>query len=127
MILVGMALAFAFAKYGSPQVFIANTPQLNPNVAGNLRAVPASVLAFIQNPTDSNARNNIVQTAKIQQVSSVEHLDYTPIRTGVYAAERPETGETIVKVDKGVQLEVHEVYLSDGRVVKVYVPYSRFD
>lgn len=122
MIVVGIILAFTTTKYGAPQVFVANTPQLNPNLAGNLRAMPASIMAFIQNPTDSNMRNNIVQTAKIQQVSSVEDLHYTPIRTGVYAAERPETGETIVKVEKGVKLEVHEVHLSDGRVVKVYVP-----
>ncbi|MDA1316675.1 MAG: hypothetical protein O3B87_01470 [bacterium] len=122
MIVVGMAIAFIFASYGSPHVFVANTPQLNPNLAGNLRAIPASVMAFIQNPTDSDARNNIVQTAKIQQVKSVEGLNYTPIKTGVYAAEHPETGKTIVRIDKGTQLQVHSVTLSDGRVVKVYIP-----
>jgi hypothetical protein len=122
MILVGMILAFGAVKYGSPQVFLANTPYLNPSIMSNVRSLPARVVAYIQNPTDSTARNNIVQTAKIQQVSSVEDLNYTPIRTGVYAAQRPETGETIVKLDKGVRLEVHEVSLSDGRVVKVYLP-----
>lgn len=114
--------AYIIVAVGSPQVFLANSPKIRPDVIARMRIIPQTALAMAQHPFDADARRVAIEEAQIGSNVSKEDLPYQPIAPGVYAAEDPETKERYVKIEKGTRIEVRYVTLSDGRRVKVYVP-----
>ena len=120
-IFIGIFISFFLVKYFSPQIFIANTPQVNPNFVANILASPSTILAYIRSPFDPETRNNVIETAKMPKANPPPGLQYQPIANGVYAAEDPQTNLRYVKIDKGTKLEIRYITLDDGSTAKVYV------
>lgn len=107
----------------APAVFIADTPSPNPQVVADLGLIPARAMANMRNPLNREKARSEIETAKIgNSAPPVADLNYTPITTGVYAAESVSTGEQYVKLEKGTTAQVYVVRLSNGKIVKVYVP-----
>ncbi len=114
--------AFLLTVSVSPRVFIADSPQVNPNFFAELRKAPADLVAFVRNPFAPGKTDEGVMTAELQVTDAPTGASFTPIAKGVYAAEDPATGQSYVKIEGGTQLEVHNITLEDGRTVTVYVP-----
>ena len=117
---VAILLSFGVVKLLSPVVFIADSPQINPNWAADLFSLPSRSIAFIQDPT--NPDNNLKRVDIGHSAQPPEALEYKPVMKGVYAAEDPVTGKKYAKIEAGTKLRAEEVKLSDGRIVLVYVP-----
>ena len=121
--MLSILVSFGLVKVLSPVVFIANTPQVNPNLAADLLSLPARSIAFLQNPTEpTDSSSNLPKVEIGQSAKPKEGLEYKPLMNGVYAAEDPATGKKYAKIVAGTKLQKEEVKLSDGRVVTVYVP-----
>ena len=119
---ITIIVSFMLVQTLSPVVFLANTPQINPQLAQNLQLVPARTMAFLRNPLDSTQAQREVELEQVAKsvTPPSQELNYKPITTGVQAAEDPSTGKKYVKIVAGTELEVKYLTLSDGRVVKVY-------
>ncbi len=120
-----MFLSFITVVTFEPAVFVANTPSPNPQIMADLGLIPARYMANIRNPLDrSRARSEIETTIIGRSAPSGEELIYSPVSTGVFAAEHVNTGEKYVKLEKGIKVQVHVIRLSNGKIVKVYIPLS---
>jgi hypothetical protein len=119
-------VAYIVVIIGAPQVFIANSSKIRPDFIARMRAVPQNAYALARYPFNSEARQNAVETAHINDTgdnNTVKNdLQYQSVAPGVYAAEDPANQERFIKIEKGTQIEVRYITLSDGRKVKVYVP-----
>jgi hypothetical protein len=115
-----LLLSLVIVNYGAPRVFIAGTTQVNQEFAAQIIAMPRVIYAYIQHPTDSDARTDEIETIHMPGVKGKDDLDYKSIDNGVYAAEDPATKERFVKIEKGTKLEKYEVIIN-GRKVTVYV------
>ena len=106
-----------------PALFVADTPTPNPHIMADLGLIPARYMANIRNPFDHDKARSEIETIKIgRSAPPATELRYTPVTSGVYAAERATTGEQYVKLDKGTKVQVYIMRLSEGKIVKVYVP-----
>lgn len=121
-IFFSLIASLLFVTYISPQMFVGNTTAFNPGFIARIKVIPYTALAYIRHPLNTEERANIIETSGVQTVNSDTDLNYTPISTGVYAAQHPTTGETIVKIDAGTEVEVKTIKTTDGREIKVYVP-----
>lgn len=109
----------------SPQIFIADSSKIRPDFIARVRSIPQSTYALARYPFNKEARENAIETAQINNnpvTTESESLQYQPVAPGVFAAEDPASQERFIKVEKGTQIEIRYVTLSDGRRVKVYVP-----
>ncbi len=122
-IALGIFLSLITVLTFEPAVFVANTPTPNSQVIADLGLIPARYMANIRNPLDRDKARSEVETIKIgRNAPPVAELNYTPLESGVYAAESKTTGEQFIKLDKGTKAQVYTVRLTDGRIVTVYVP-----
>lgn len=121
-IFTAIFLSFLMTKYISSEVFIADTPQINPQFIANLRAIPIRAIAYVRHPFNSQERASQIETAQIPQTQTPQGLVFSPVAKGVHAAEDPQTGKSYMKIEKGTKLQVYEIKMSDGQTVKVYVP-----
>lgn len=119
-IFASLLLALVIVSYGAPNIFIAGTTQLNQEFIAQIRSIPQIAYAYIQHPTNSDARTDQIETVQVQGVKDKEDLDYKPVDNGVYAAEDPVTNQRFIKIEKGTQLEKYEVTIN-GQKVTVYV------
>ncbi|OGK51013.1 hypothetical protein A2966_02795 [Candidatus Roizmanbacteria bacterium RIFCSPLOWO2_01_FULL_41_22] len=123
-IFAGLLLAFGLMKILSANVFLADTPRIDPYFSFRIGTLPAVVMAFIRYPLDSQKRAGEIVYRTTNQMTSSDKTMYSPIVQGIYAAENPETGEKYIQIRKGTVVKVQTVRLSDGRVVQVIVPAS---
>lgn len=122
---IGLAIVLSLVTVITfePAVFVANTPTPNPRVMADLGLIPARYMANIRNPLDREKARSEIETIKIgRSAPKAENLNYTPVESGVYAAESKTTGDQYVKLDKGTKAQVYTVRLSNGKIVTVYVP-----
>lgn len=103
----------------APRIFIADTPQIDPQALANIGRMPSDFIAFVTGNSIGTADPVI---ADIEQIDAPEGTTFSPIAKGVYAAEDPATGQSYVKFEAGTELQVYEVQLDDGRMVSIYVP-----
>ncbi|VVA43748.1 exported hypothetical protein [Candidatus Roizmanbacteria bacterium] len=145
LIIVTMAVAFAFSSYAGRNIFMANTPQVNPNYLANLqsqfkKSIDNVYLAFsslkkIGNKKDiasvnQNTNGNVsfvtgipdvtkpVQKpiiAKIEPTSIPSNL-FKSISKGVSAYE-PDSNHIVFKFDSGAKLKTKKFQFPDGKVV----------
>lgn len=122
LIFISILGSFMLVQFTAPHVFLANSPQLHPLfIAGIVRA-PQSALAFLRNPLNPQQRIGESETAQMPTANPPATLVFSPITSVVRAAEDPATGKRYVRIASGTEVVVHTVTLTDGRVVKVYVP-----
>ncbi len=122
-IIVGIVLSLITVLTFEPAVFVANTPSPNPQVLADLGLIPARYMANMRNPLDREQARSEIETIKIGRSAPTEsELNYTPVTSGVFAAENVTTGEQYVKLEQGTKAQVHVIQLSNGKIVKVYIP-----
>ncbi len=121
-IFISLFASLLIVTFITPNMFIGETTAWNPGFLAQIKVIPYSIYAYIRYPVDANVRNNVIETSGMQTVNSKEKLEYSPVTNGVYAAQDPESGETIVKIDAGTELEVKTIKADDGKEIKVYVP-----
>ena len=108
-IFISIFIALFVVSYGAPNLFIAGTTQFNQEFIARILLVPKYVYAYIQHPTDSEARTDQIETVQMPAVKGKESLEYKPLQKGIYAAEDPDTKEKFVKIEKGTLLEKHKL------------------
>ncbi len=121
-IFISLIASLALVTFVTPKVFIADSTQINPGFLVQLKIIPYTAYAYLRYPVNAEQRTSLIDTAGIQTVKSEEDIEYRPIAGGIYAAENPETGETVVKIEAGTELEVKTIKTDDGSEIKVYVP-----
>lgn len=121
-IFVSLIFSLLVVTFITPRIFVGETTAFNPRFIAQLKTMPQTTLAFIRHPLDKETRDNVIETSQIQNAEVKSNIEYRPIASGIYAAEDPESGETIVKIDAGTELEVKVIKTDDGREIKVYVP-----
>lgn len=117
--LLGIVGALVLTVGVAPRIFIADTPQIDPQVLANLGRMPSDFVAFV---TGNNTSVDEPMIASIEETDVPEGASFEPFAKGVYAAEDPATGQSYVKFEAGTELQVYEVQLEDGRMVTIYVP-----
>ncbi len=118
---MGMALVLSFAIVVgiTPRIFLAGSPELNPNFLADLGALPGDFVAMFRGESSSKDEQ---MTAEIPRVVHPSGLNYEPLSKGVYASEADQSGKRYIRIEEGTKLEKKIVTLDDGRTVEVYVP-----
>lgn len=121
-IFFSLFVALLLVKTLSPQIFIANTPQINPNFVVKLRQIPTSIIARIKNigqpapvAENNNKKNNLVD-------SQIKDLNFIPVAKGIKAAEVPNSNIKYWQIEAGTKLKVITYQLSNGKQIKIYIP-----
>jgi len=122
LIVLAMFFSYGFVSQISPQIFLANTPQINPKLIETFKDSPISIIAYLGGVPKGATVSDYVKTAQIPRANPPKDLEFLPIAKGVYAAGDPVENKTYVKIEKGTKLMVHTVKLDNGKTVKVYVP-----
>lgn len=103
----------------TPRIFLANSPDINPNFLADLGAIPGDFVALFRGQPSSKDER---MTAEIPRVTHPAGLSYEPLAKGVYASEPDQSGKRYIRIEEGTKLEKKVVTLDDGRTVTVYVP-----
>lgn len=119
---VGILGAFLAVRYMTPQVFVANSPEVNLAFVENIQSIPRRTVAFLKHPTDFSKQNEEVQRNQIAVNQTPGQKEYRQVMKGVYAAEDPSTKEVVVRIEAGTELEVKYITLPGGQQIKVFVP-----
>ncbi len=102
----------------SPRIFFADSPEINPALIANLRALPETIQSLPQkllaklNPfnllhrPDSIDSWTPVYVANVENITPVPGLLYKTIIKGVRAAVNPETGQKIIEVEAGTKYQI---------------------
>lgn len=121
-----MLVSFALVKYGSPKVFVANTPKISPSIAINLLNFPNQVALipvklksdysrFSLNPF-AKKQKNIEVFANVRQVEKLpENVILKSIATGVSAAEDTTNGDKYIVVAGGTKYRIVGYVLIGGK------------
>lgn len=109
-------------RFLTPRIFVADTPTLNPDFIATLQKSPFAVVAYLGNIQEDASLKDHLETAKIPRVSPPNGLTYVPFAKGVEASEGSDDRKRYIKIEKGTKLEMHTITLSDGKIVKVYIP-----
>lgn len=116
---VAIALSLLVVVGVVPRIFLADSPQPNPNALADLGRLPSEIVAvFRGQPSPKDAQ----MTAEIPQVVHPSGITYEPLTKGVYASEPDQTGKRYIKIEKGTTLEKKVITLDSGRTVSVYIP-----
>lgn len=130
MILV-LLFTFFGVKIVAPNLFIANTPRVNPvfvakimNTPKEIAAMPGKFLANLSNFRLFNNQNNIQVDpkviAEIKFKTPPANVVFEYVSKGVSAAEDPATGEKYIKVAAGTKYKiVGEITINGVKYPKV--------
>ncbi len=141
-----MALTLVISIYAGNNIFLANSPNLNPNYLADLKTKFNKNLNSIylalnswQNhgfdqkntkqkitPTPPSYLGNNMNFTKITPTSGQNRFDpasipanlFKPLAKGVYAYDSG-NGNNILKIDNGTAYKVKQLKLSDGTVVNI--------
>jgi len=122
LIFASLFFSFATVHFITPKVFLANTPEPNPDFIASVQKSPLAVASYIGDIQEGASLKDHLETAKMPRATPPEGINFTPLAQGVWAAEDEKSGRKYIKIKKGTKIEVYAVVLSDGRQVQVYVP-----
>lgn len=101
------------------QVFLAESPTLNPFFIARVQNLPNATSNFVASlGSIFDGSRGTKQTIKEIAVQPRSSLNFVPVAKGVQAAEDPSTGEKFVKLKKGSKVRVVEQVGADGQVTK---------
>lgn len=129
-ILVVLALSFFVVKYASPQVFIANSPMINPSFLTNIKNTPSYIVSIPQKIGNifykipqSEIDQSYIEKIKVKNIPP--GLIFQPLTKGVNAqiAEDQATGKKYLKIPAGTKYKFEEIELN-GKMVKVIKIYK---
>lgn len=118
--LIVLVLSFLVVKYASPQVFVANTPVINPSFVTNLKNTPSYVASIPQKIGNMFNENPQSEMERIALKNTPPGLIFHPLTKGVEAqvAEDPATGKKYLNIPAGTEYKFEEIELN-GKMVKV--------
>ncbi len=109
-ILLVILVSFFVVRYGSPQVFFADTPKLN---GDNIASLPIQMLVAIRN---LNPFANQTDTfANSESVTPSANVIFKSISKGVYAGEDPTTGKSYLKIEAGTKYQIVGTVTINGK------------
>ena len=134
-ILVIIATAALFIRWLVPQVFLANSPRINPLFLAKLKGAPSYIASLSTNFLNSLSKKEktappvkVLAVSKdeaekamnsLQKVTPPPNALFKVITTKVSAAETGKKNEIILKIDKGAKYSVSKLVLPDGREMKI--------
>lgn len=118
--LVVLVLSFLAVKYTSPQVFIANTPVINPLFVTNLKNTPSYIASIPQKIGSMFNKNLQSEMERIALKKIPPGLIFQPLTKGVEAqvAEDPVTGKKYLNMPVGTEYKFEEIEVN-GKLMKV--------
>jgi len=120
--ILAIAIAFGITTTISPRLFIADSPEINPQFVAELGNIPSDTIAFIRNIGASPEDRAVAELERKSIPGTPVDAEFYSVAPGIQAAESAQEGESYIKVEAGTKLEVRTITLDDGRRVKVYIP-----
>lgn len=118
--LIIIILSFLVVKYVSPQVFIANTPTVNPLFIANIMNTPSYIASIPQKISNMFIiRTTQPEIAKVTIKNPPPGLIFKPLQ-GVSAqvAEDPATGKKYLNMPAGTKYKLEDIEVN-GKMMKV--------
>ena len=120
-----LAMTFGLVTLFAPQVFLANTPRVNPlfiasikNLPTNIVGTPDRIVAYIGNMFTS--KNNQTTPNPSSTVNVPASIAFKEVTAGVYAGEDTASKKTYIKIDKTNPNLKQKEYTIKGIKVVVY-------
>jgi len=139
--------SFLAVKLLVPQVFLANTPKVNPmfivklqNTPTYIASIPGNIISLLKNTSNNNQIANkdknstsstgLIPVNPVEAAAVLDNLTnvtppakakFTPLSTGVSTYMDSTTNKTILKVDKGTKYSVERYQLSNGEIKDVII------
>lgn len=100
----------------SPQIFLADSPVINPDFIARLQNYPAELASVPgQLIAGLNPFGQKDQFADVKQVTPPPNVVFKAISKGVYAGEDPQTGKTYLKVEAGTKYRIAGTVTINGK------------
>lgn len=108
-----LVLAVAIVKFLSPQIFLANTP--------NIKSQFISFFNNLKSYRGTQVAAKVMPSA-IPEAEKPKNPVLTEIGKGVFAAEDKETKKTYIMYTEDAKFEVHEYTLKNNQKITLYIP-----
>jgi hypothetical protein len=110
--------SFIISNYSINNIFIANSPKLNPFYLTNLKIKLNYFIALVKNPAFMLTKIFNQQTYDFAaQPGALSNELFKPVSKGVSAYEKGD-GTTIYRIQPGTKITIKDITLPDGRVIK---------
>jgi hypothetical protein len=122
-----LVISFFAITLLSPQVFLANTPRINPMFVYTIQQLPSNTLAFLNNsfrsPTQETSvqKQNAILFSQMPPISPPPNLLYKTVSKGIQVATDPITKKSYAKFDMSVPFKTVEIEIN-GEKLKFIVP-----
>lgn len=118
--LIVLVLSFLVVKYASPQIFMANTPVINPSFVTNIKNTPSYIASIPQKIGNIFIKSPQSEMERIAIKNVPPGLIFQPLTKGVEAqvAEDPTTGKKYLNIPAGTEYKFEEIEVN-GKMVKV--------
>lgn len=116
-ILLAITISFLTVSLLSKEVFVADSPQINPLFLAKIKNAPSGFLALFR-PQPSDKTDEVL--GQIPQVTPPPGLLMKTVAKGVQAAEDPVTNKKYMTFEKGTKVEVRTyTYTENGEQKKI--------
>ena len=120
-ILLVVLVSFFMVKTAAPQIFLANTPKINPsfiarlkNAPTELAQLPANLFPEIANLNPFSKKENDM-FANVKSVTPPPNIIFKQATKGVYAGEDPKTGQKYIKIEAGTKYRIVGTVTINGK------------
>jgi hypothetical protein len=120
-ILLVVLVSFFMVKTAAPQVFLADSPRVNPefiarikNAPTELAQLPGNLIAGIGNLNPFSKKENDM-FANVKSVTPPPNVAFKQIAKGVSAAEDPKTGQKYIKIEAGTKYRIVGTVTINGK------------
>jgi hypothetical protein len=128
-ILAVMLFSVAAVKLFAPQVFVANTPRVNPffvyrviNAPSYFASLPGRFIASLKNSQKPTGSGQTASSVVIPTVKPQSALVFVPVAKGVSAAEDSKSKKTFINIKQGTKMKVSQLKYPNGQIVTVLEP-----
>lgn len=109
-ILLIVLVSFLVVKTGTSQLFIADSPRINPEFIARLKNAPQELAANL-NPF----KKKDDMFADVKSVTPPDNVIFKSISKGVSAAEDPKTGKSYIRVEAGTKYRIVGTVVINGK------------
>lgn len=112
--------SFLLVKIASPQIFLADSPKINPlfvakikNTPFELARLPSKMIASIINLNPFANKDEVISNVKL--VTPPPNIIFKSVAKGVSAAEDPKTGKKYIKIEAGTKYRIAGTVTVNGK------------
>jgi hypothetical protein len=120
-ILLIVLVSFLVVEKGTSQVFLVDSPRVNPefiarikNAPTELAQLPANLFFGIANLNPFSKKENDM-FANVKSVTPPPNVAFKQIAKGVFAAEDPKTGQKYIKIEAGTKYRIVGTVTINGK------------